>query len=309
MRLLAPTVYPHKRMKSNHRKVRVSVFDYLSALSEPTRVRILRLIRHEELAVGELAAALDTPQSTISRHLKVLGPWLSRRRVGTSTRVSLRLPDSASQALWGATVAELDESYPDDDRRLARVLAERDPTRFFGEHAEQWESLRAELFGSGLLLPTLLAALPQDLSVADLGCGTGDALAALAAAPVRRVGVDREAAMLAKARTRLGPDVELIQGDLRDLPLGDQAVDIAICSLVLHHLDDPLAGLAEAARVTKQRLIVLDLYAHDDEDWAFALGHKQLGFEPSDLVAPGFRALRTTRLANPRLFVRVLERT
>lgn len=42
------------------------------ALGEPTRVRILDVLARGEQAVGQIAAALDTQQSTISKHLQVL---------------------------------------------------------------------------------------------------------------------------------------------------------------------------------------------------------------------------------------------
>lgn len=41
-------------------------------LAEPTRSRLLAALERQELTVGELAAALQLPQSTVSRHLKIL---------------------------------------------------------------------------------------------------------------------------------------------------------------------------------------------------------------------------------------------
>ena len=48
------------------------IFDRLPVLSEPTRARLLRVLAQEELGVGELARVVQLPQSTVSRHLKVL---------------------------------------------------------------------------------------------------------------------------------------------------------------------------------------------------------------------------------------------
>jgi hypothetical protein len=48
------------------------LFDRLVVLSEPIRVRLLRVLSREELAVGELARVLQTSQPTVSRHLKLL---------------------------------------------------------------------------------------------------------------------------------------------------------------------------------------------------------------------------------------------
>ena len=49
-----------------------SIFDRLAALSEPTRVRILRVLLREELTVGELVRVIGAPQPTVSRHLNLL---------------------------------------------------------------------------------------------------------------------------------------------------------------------------------------------------------------------------------------------
>ena len=59
----------------------------LSALADSGRLRMLRLLERAELSVGEIASALQLPQSTASRHLKTLmdSGWLSRRSVGTAS--------------------------------------------------------------------------------------------------------------------------------------------------------------------------------------------------------------------------------
>ena len=61
--------------------------EHLAALAEPTRLRVLRILDGHELSVGELAQVVQLPQSTVSRHLKVLtdSGWLVRRSEGTAT--------------------------------------------------------------------------------------------------------------------------------------------------------------------------------------------------------------------------------
>src|SRR5687768_6078134 len=60
--------------------------DWLQTLADPTRVRLLRLLEREELSVSELCLTLQLPQSTVSRHLKLLASeaWVSSRRDGTN---------------------------------------------------------------------------------------------------------------------------------------------------------------------------------------------------------------------------------
>src|SRR6476620_438592 len=76
----------------------------LTALSDATRCRILRLLEQHELTVGELCAALQLPQSTVSRHLRVLSDegWASARGEGTSRfyKASFDELDSGARDLW-----------------------------------------------------------------------------------------------------------------------------------------------------------------------------------------------------------------
>ena len=67
---------------------RFPLFDRLSALADPTRSRLLLLLERHELTVSELRTVLQLPQSTVSRHLKVLtdAGWLQAREDGTSNR-------------------------------------------------------------------------------------------------------------------------------------------------------------------------------------------------------------------------------
>lgn len=56
----------------------------IKGLSDPTRLRILNLLKGGELCVCDLIATLDMPQSTISRHLSSLRKtgWIEMRRQG-----------------------------------------------------------------------------------------------------------------------------------------------------------------------------------------------------------------------------------
>ncbi|MCO8270600.1 methyltransferase domain-containing protein [Actinoplanes sp. TRM 88003] len=125
---------------------------------------------------------------------------------------------------------------------------------FFGPRAAGWD----KKFGDDL--PAYAEAVesaepePGDV-VLDIGCGTGRALPALAAAvgPTGRVlGLDCTRNMLAEARAQ-GRDrsADLIQADARRLPLPDATAAVVFAAGLVHHLPDPAAGLAELARVTR----------------------------------------------------------
>src|SRR4029079_16001086 len=104
------------------------IHEHLQVLSEPLRTRILRVLEEDEvgITVGELARVLSAPQSTVSRHLKVLDQagWLTRNAAGPSKflrlgRTALREP---LQELWAVVRAEADDLFAADLRRLNAVL-------------------------------------------------------------------------------------------------------------------------------------------------------------------------------------------
>lgn len=290
---------------------RTSLVDRLTALSEPVRLRLLRLLEKEELSVGELAKVVQLPQSTVSRHLKVLGDggWIVSRNEGTSTLLRLIRDDldEAHRALWHTvreqmgTAAELDE----DSRRLAGVLSERrgDTQAFFGRVAGQWDGVRQELFGDRATVQSLLALLPETWVVADIGCGTGNAAEVLAPLVSKVFAIDQNETMLAAAKKRLKgvQNVEFLRGDVEKLPLKDASVDAAVCVLVLHHIDDPTVACAEMARILKPGgvCLIVDMVEHDRVQYKHAMGHRWLGFGVPELV----RLLSVAGLSDVRISV------
>src|SRR6185436_536959 len=266
------------------------IHEHLQVLSEPLRTRILRVLEEDEvgISVGELARVLSAPQSTVSRHLKVLDQagWLTRTASGPSSLLRLDragLPEPLG-ALWSVVREEADDAFESDLRRLHAILALRrdDPTQFFGQVAGRWEEVRRTLYGTRFQLASLLGLLSPSLDVADLGCGTGETAATLAPYVRRVIGVDREAAMLERARARTAgiDNVELRQGDLTDLPLRAHEVDAALATLVLHLVPDTEAAFRELGRVVEKKgtVVVTDLQPHDQDELRATMGHAHLGF-------------------------------
>lgn len=111
----------------------------------------------------------------------------------------------------------------------------------------------------------MLALLPASLrgmAVLDAGCGSGRyMLHALRRGAARVTGVDLSPEMLARAGGALRglgdrdgdqrAPIELMAGSLDALPVADASADLAICGLVVGHLPDLHACVAELARVTR----------------------------------------------------------
>lgn len=272
-----------------------TVFDDLSALADATRGRLLAVLERHELTVSELCSVLQLPQSTVSRHLKVLadGAWCGVRPEGTSRLYRMdpeRLP-ADRQRLWDAVREGIVGTVEgvQDAQRLGSVLAERvvRSQEFFQSSAGEWDRLRHDLFGRQAGAPPLLGLLDADWTVGDLGCGTGEASLALAPFVRKVIAVDASPSMLGVARERLGglANVEVRPGELEALPLADGELDAAVLFLVLHHVADPVRVLAEIARGLRQggRLLLVDMNPHGRQEYREEMGHVWLGFDRDQL--------------------------
>jgi ubiquinone/menaquinone biosynthesis C-methylase UbiE len=113
--------------------------------------------------------------------------------------------------------------------------------RFMGRYSSRLSAQLADMAG---------VAVGQ--CVIDVGCGPGALTAELAAriGSSNVVAVDPSAPFVEAGRRRF-PEVEIRQASAEDLPFDDDAFDAALAQLVVHFMADPVAGLAEMARVTR----------------------------------------------------------
>src|SRR6476659_4380442 len=104
---------------------------WMDSLADATRLRLLRLLERHELGVAELCDILQLPQSTVSRHLKVLADqgWVRPRRQGTTHLYRMTLdepngsqPPSPPRRLWLLTREQSDNwaAVHQDELRLAQ---------------------------------------------------------------------------------------------------------------------------------------------------------------------------------------------
>jgi ubiquinone/menaquinone biosynthesis C-methylase UbiE/DNA-binding transcriptional ArsR family regulator len=288
------------------------ILDHMTALSDPTRCRMLLLLEKHELTVSELCSVLQMPQSTVSRHLKTLADdgWVTSRRDGTSRFYSMPVDDldQGAAKLWPLISEHVisTRGAEQDERRLRSVLSRRraKSQEFFASAAGGWDRLRGELFGDEFFLWAVLGLIDSTLVVGDLGCGTGQ-LTEVVAPYVRRViSVDGSDDMLDAARQRLSgaTNVDIRQGELESLPIESGELDVAMLSLVLHYSPEPPRALAEVARVVRKggRVLVVDMLPHDREEYQQQMGHVWLGFSEGQttrlLASAGFEHVRMRTL-------------
>ena len=266
-------------------------------LSDPTRLRLLRLMSEAELSVMELAEVTQLAQSRVSNHLKVLREegFLQERRQGAWRHYRLdsdRLPDRV-KPLWQNIAAawEDDESYLADQSRLREVIAARTERQgaFFDKMAERWDAIRDELFGDTIARQILRAFIPSDIVVADIGCGTGFVLELFGDRPAKIIGIDNNKAMLSvakkKAKAHGWDRAEFRVGDALKPPLKEGEADLVTLVMVLHHLEEPARAVAAAAKALKPggRLLVADFFEHQETWLRDRMAHRWLGFNKSEL--------------------------
>lgn len=286
---------------------------WMGSLADPHRLRVLRLLERHELGVAELCDVLQMPQSSVSRHLKLLADdgWVESRRQGTTNFYRMRGKEMGRPArrLWQLAREQTEgwATLHQDQVRLVRRLRDRQTSSqaFFAGAAGDWDRIREDLYGSSFNWDAMLALLPSTWTVADLGCGTGTQTAALARFVDRVIAVDNTGPMLQAARQRTAdlPNVEVREGDLESLPIEDGTCDAALLVLVLAYLPQPAAALAEMGRILKPggQAVVVDLLRHDREDFRRQMDQRCLGFEPQQMTRllqdAGLSVLRCEPLA------------
>ena len=272
-----------------------SSWDILKILSDPTRLRLIALVMREELSVAELQEILGMGQSRISSQLALLrqASLVADRRDGKKAFYSLRPQLEPGQlALINAAVGSVAglDVIAEDGRHLDRVLTKR------RRLSEQYFNLIAGRLGrshcpgrSWEAIGKLALRLVPQIVVADLGAGEG-LISQLLARNAKQVWCIDNSPRMVEVGTELARKNDLSNltyklGDIEQVPLPNESVDLAILSQALHHARHPLKAVEEAHRILTPggQLLILELAEHNFEKARELYADLWLGFRESAL--------------------------
>ena len=285
-----------------------SIVKILRVVADPNRLRILLLLKTEELSVAELQEILVMGQSTISTHLSQLktAGLVEDRRIGKNSLY--RLTTGNGNDVLADLLARAEREIPEaaHDRATARrvVKKRQDKMRAFFDSVagrlgkdyvpgKSWKSLAEALLR---LMPPMV--------IADLGAGDGSFSLLLAQNAAKVIAVDSSAKMIEFARDQARrhhlKNIDYRLGDMEELPIDDESVDLVFFSQSLHHALHPQQAIAEAARILRPggRIAILDLAKHRFEEAREMYADEWLGFSEAELEAmlqrAGFAKIQTS---------------
>jgi ubiquinone/menaquinone biosynthesis C-methylase UbiE/DNA-binding transcriptional ArsR family regulator len=287
-----------------------SIVKILRVVADPSRLRILLLLRGEELSVAELQEILVMGQSTISTHLSQLkqAGLVEDRRAGKSSLYKLSAATSGGDEVLEELIDRAKKEIPEaarDQAAARRVVKKRqDKMRAF------FDSVAGRLGRDYVpgkswkgVAEALLRLMPP-MTIADLGAGEG-AFALLLAQRARKViAVDNSANMIEVGREQAKKNgvknIEFRLGDMEEVPIKAGAVDLVFFSQSLHHALHPERAVNEAWRILAPggRVVILDLVQHRFEEARELYADEWLGFSEAELEAllekTGFENVQTS---------------
>lgn len=277
-----------------------SIVKILRVVADPNRLRILLLLKAEELSVAELQEILVMGQSTISTHLSQLkqAGLVEDRRIGKNSlyRLTTGNGNDVLADLLVRAAREIPEAAHDHATARRVVKKRQDKMRAFFDSVagrlgkdyvpgKSWKSLAEALLR---LMPPMI--------VADLGAGDGSFSLLLAQNAKNVIAVDSSAKMIEFAREQARrhhvKNVDYRLGDMEELPIDDETVDLVFFSQSLHHALHPQQAIAEAARILRPggRIAILDLAKHRFEEAREMYADEWLGFSEAELESMLHRA-------------------
>lgn len=275
----------------------IDLVEALKSIGEPTRLRVLALLSHGELSVGELVDILGMSQPRLSRHMKFLTSAGLVERLPEGAWVFYRLPaNGQARALINAILPFLPADQPEIIRDMenlkgvkdARLQAAED---YFNRLADSWDDVRGQHYPAAEVEAALLTAAGDGKFsfMVDLGTGTGRMITLFKDRFARAEGVDISHKMLNLARTNLAragaQNASVRSGDVTALPFEDGIADLVTLHQVLHYMDRPERVISEASRILCEggRLLIVDFAPHTQEFLRNEHEHRRLGLSDEEI--------------------------
>lgn len=273
------------------------------ALADSLRLQILRVLKNESFGVLELCKILDTRQSALSHHLKILANanLVSTRREGNSIfyRRTFLAQEDCLKEIKRAVYEDMDKIQLNSDAlaMIQEIQCERSQRSvdFFNKNAGKFKEQQGLIVQhddyAGSLHDVIASiGLAADARVMEVGPGEGQLLLELAQKTKFLTALDNSSDMLERSRQTL--DCANIRGV--DFILGDTTVakklatqyDLIIFDMVLHHISSPAETFTDCYELLKPNgcLLIAELSTHD-QDWVReSCGDLWLGFDESDLL-------------------------
>ncbi len=265
------------------------------ALNDPTRVRLIALLREAELSVSEIQQVTLLSQSLISAHLAVLRKvdLVRTRKEGKSIYyeshegLETALEQIVSAALQ--TLKEIPEAEKDRIELKNVLRKRREATQnYFNKIAGKLGKAYCPGRTWSAVGPAL-AHMVGDIEVADMGAGEGWLTLLLAQRARKVYAVDNSPKMVefgqSQLKTNQISNVEYLLGELEDPPLQAASVDLVVFSQALHHAENPARAIQRCSRLLRKggSMVVLDLQKHQFDKAREMYHDHWLGFSESDL--------------------------
>lgn len=181
-------------------------------------------------------------------------------------------------------------------------MDQQDPIRNeFSRTAEAFAKRTSGRYAS-LGVPEFARARPGE-RVLEVGAGGAAFLSLFEPTASLAVALDLTPAMLAVAR-RDHPGVGCVVGDGLRLPFSDSSFDMATSALAFHHIAQPLPVVQEMARVSRDRVLIVDQCSSEDPAQAAALTELEKLRDPTHAESRPLSAYRELAIAAGMMIVR-----
>lgn len=267
--------------------------DLFKTLSDESRIRLVLLLQQQELTVAELAEITRLAQPRVSTHLSNLKnqQLVLARKQGVSSYYRLNTEQFTSA--YPGLLEMVNSHYTDnplvkqDNKQLAHVMNSQ-------AASNQWvDAVAGDMerhYSPGRTWEAtarVVAKLAKLGRVLDLGSGDGVLAELLAKNSQQYTCVDNNTKAIdaAKARLKHLDNVQFYHGDIHALPATIKPHDCVLMLHVLTYSTQPQQVIQQAHDVCESggHLLISTLHRHQHESVLSDYGHKNLGFETSQL--------------------------